>query len=140
MSHLVASVLAGAALAMTPAMPALAHTEPTGPTGPLTHGAPPTDLRLTVTAPGVNASGTHSVTLLCEPDGGTHPKAAQACAELARHGGQFTHRPADVFCTMNYAPVIADATGAWRGRPVHFHQQFPNACDMHARTGSLFDF
>jgi hypothetical protein len=147
MSHLVASVLAGAALALTPAAPALASTpatpvaHPAAPAPPLAHpAAPATNLRLTVTAPTPKASGTRSVTLQCDPDGGTHPKAAQACAELARHGGQFTHRPADVLCTMIYAPVVADASGHWRGRMVHFHQQFPNDCDMHARTGTVFDF
>ncbi|SDC43737.1 SSI family serine proteinase inhibitor [Streptomyces prasinopilosus] len=76
--------------------------------------------------------------LLCDPPQG-HPRAADACAELAAADGRITGIPArDTHCPMVYAPVTAHAYGEWRGRPVEYTETFPNRCALEARTGSVF--
>lgn len=146
MPHLVATALAGAALVLPPAeAAAAAGTAGTpgvqAPPPGTPAAAPPTSLHLTLTRPGDGATTARSVTLHCDPPGGTHPEAARACAELARHGGRI-EREADrgAACTMIYAPVVAEASGRWRGRPVSFRAEYSNECVLHARTGALFLF
>ncbi|MDL4772630.1 MULTISPECIES: SSI family serine proteinase inhibitor [Thermomonosporaceae] len=141
MPHLVATALAGAALALLPAVPAGAATRPA--TAPAAVGRLPaagTSLRLTLTYPGAAASGTRSVTLSCDPPGGSHPEAARACAQLSRSGGKFTREPADIACTTIYSPVVAKADGLWRGRPARFRAEYANDCALHASTGAIFAF
>ncbi|MFE7814961.1 SSI family serine proteinase inhibitor [Streptomyces sp. NPDC057433] len=76
--------------------------------------------------------------LLCDPPQG-HPRAAEACAELAAADGRITGIPArDTYCPMVHAPVTAHARGQWRGQPVEYTETFPNRCVMEARTGSVF--
>ena len=75
------AVLAGALIALSPAVPA--HH----------HGGGTTSLRLTLTHPGRTASSTHTVTLRCDPPGGRHPDPARACSELDGSGGKFAHAP-----------------------------------------------
>ncbi|MEW2352435.1 SSI family serine proteinase inhibitor [Spirillospora sp. NPDC029432] len=138
MPHLVATALTGAALALLPAEAAAA---PAPPADRPPAAAPATSLRLTLSHPGEGASGARSVTLQCDPLGGTHPRAAQACADLARSGGEIEREPAgDTACTMIYAPVIAEARGHWRGRPVSFRAEYANDCVLGARTGAIFRF
>ncbi|MFH0516076.1 SSI family serine proteinase inhibitor [Streptomyces sp. M41] len=76
--------------------------------------------------------------LLCDPPQG-HRKAAEACAELDRVGGDIRRleRP-EAFCPMIYAPVTAHARGEWNGRPVEYHETFSNGCGLAARTGAVF--
>ena len=47
---------------------------------------------------------------------------------------------AAVVCTREYAPVVADASGMWRGSPVAFRARYANSCAMLARTGAVFAF
>ncbi|MUN40758.1 SSI family serine proteinase inhibitor [Actinomadura litoris] len=122
------STALSAAVALGPAVPADASE------------APRTSLRLTLTYPGHDASGTRSVTLRCDPAGGSHPRAAPACAELRRAGGRLVHDPDGRVCTAQYSPVVAQARGSWRGTPVSFRSQFGNDCVMHSRTGTVFGF
>ncbi len=85
----------------------------------------------------------HTVTLQCYPPGGTHPRAAAACAELARARGDLAQLPvqrAPHACFMIYSPVTASARGAWQGRPVRYTKKFPNSCVLRDKTGSVFDF
>ncbi|MGY3204925.1 SSI family serine proteinase inhibitor [Streptomyces sp. TE5632] len=88
---------------------------------------------------GETRAGTKSGSmLLCDPPQG-HPRAADACAELAAANGRISEIPArDTICTMVHAPVTAHARGQWRGQPVEYTETFPNACVMRARTGSVF--
>ncbi|AEV82638.1 serine protease [Actinoplanes sp. SE50] len=82
-----------------------------------------------------------AVRLTCDPDGGEHPKAAQACAELGRVGADPRRlKPADRLCFMLYQPVTAQLRGTWRGRPVKWTQRFGNGCEMTRATGVLFAF
>ncbi|MGI5167059.1 SSI family serine proteinase inhibitor [Spirillospora sp. CA-253888] len=137
MPHLIATALTGAALALSPALPVAPASAAAGPaTGP----AAATELRLTLTYPGTTTSGTRTVTLTCDPAGGQHPRATRACAELARSGGRFEHDSGDRICTLEYAPVIAEAEGLWRGRPARFRREYPNGCVLRAYTGTIFAF
>jgi Subtilisin inhibitor-like len=100
----------------------------------------PTRLTLRSTA---GSAAPRTVTLQCDPVGGTHPKAAQACADLSRARSDFTVDPAAKnprACFMIYSPVVASAEGQWRGEAVKFNSRYPNTCVLRSRTGSIFDF
>ncbi|WP_433333214.1 SSI family serine proteinase inhibitor [Spirillospora sp. CA-294931] len=127
MPHLVGSVLAGAALVVLPVTPAQAAPAETS-------------LRLTVTYPGEEVSGTRGVELICNPARGAHPRADTACRDLDLSRGQVERDAGDAICTMIYAPVVAEAQGTWRGRTVQFKQEYGNDCQMHAHTGTIFRF
>jgi hypothetical protein len=88
-------------------------------------------------------SPARTVTLQCYPTGGTHPKAAQACADVARAGGDLAQMPANTnprACFMIYSPVTVTAQGQWHGQAVRYAKKFPNSCVMRDKTGSVFDF
>ena len=109
-----------------------------------------------LTAPAARADGTtqlnlrasigtgapHSVTLRCDPAGGNHPRAAQACSDLARSHGVFsaTRDKSPRACFMIYSPVTVSAEGTWQGQNVSFGSRFPNTCALQSKTGSIFDF
>ncbi len=91
----------------------------------------------------VGAAAGRSVTLNCEPAGGSHPKALQACEDVAKSGGDLKAMPAAAnprACFMIYAPVTVSAEGDWHGQPVRFTAKYPNTCVMRDKTGSVFDF
>ncbi|KUM75994.1 serine protease [Streptomyces sp. ISL-22] len=76
--------------------------------------------------------------LLCDPPQG-HAKAAEACADLERVGGDIRRLDRkDAFCPMIYAPVTAHARGEWNGRRIEYRETFANGCGMAARTGAVF--
>lgn len=150
---------AGSGASATPAAPATA-TSPASATampgaaaGPVQesgqaqtrrHGDEParqaTHLVLTTS---MGSAAPRTVTLLCDPPGGTHPKAAEACADLARSNGDFTLRSTGRkprACFMIYSPVRVSAKGRWRGEDVKFTASFPNTCVMHGQTGAIFAF
>lgn len=136
MPHLAATILIGAVLAVSPsAGTALADTSPR-------HERPAagTALKLTVTHPEATTSSTRTVTLSCDPPGGSHPHAARACADLDRSAGRILRDLGETVCTAEYRPVAVHATGLWRGRPVTFNRSFPNPCVTSARTGAIFRF
>ncbi|MFF5206502.1 SSI family serine proteinase inhibitor [Streptosporangium sp. NPDC000396] len=99
-------------------------------------------LVLTVTRAGGALSAQQSVQLTCDPAYGTHPRATEACAELAlAQGDPALIRPlSGVACTQQYDPVTATATGLWNGRAIRFERTFGNACLMSNATGSVFAF
>ncbi|MTD59288.1 SSI family serine proteinase inhibitor [Amycolatopsis pithecellobii] len=82
-----------------------------------------------------------SVTLECDPAGGSHPEAERACTTLAAADGDFRRLKAEPrMCPMIYAPVTALAYGHWHGRPVAFHQSYPNRCVASSQTAGVFAF
>lgn len=89
-------------------------------------------------------TGSYQLTLLrCDPPGGTHPRAGEACADLALAGGDFDRLPGDPethICTLEYRPVIASARGVWRSRGVRWSHTFGDSCALRAGTGPVFDF
>ncbi len=87
------------------------------------------------------AEGVRSVSLHCEPSGGTHPLARAACDDLLRSGGDVQAvQDSDSLCTFDYRPVHVTATGSWRGEPRSFDHVYPNACAMRVDTGAVFQF
>ncbi|GAA3942304.1 SSI family serine proteinase inhibitor [Actinoplanes auranticolor] len=101
-------------------------------------GAKKTDLTVSYLA---EAGYAAAVKLRCDPAGGAHPQKVRACRALKRVGGDPAGlKPAPLMCTMEYAPVTAQVTGSWRGRPVNWSHTFGNRCDMHRTTGVLTAF
>ncbi|MCP2168056.1 subtilase-type protease inhibitor [Goodfellowiella coeruleoviolacea] len=131
---IVGTVLAAAVVAVAPlATPALAS-------GEHDQRAPePSSLVLTTTG----MDGSRSVSLLCDPASGNHPAADQACQALTSAEGDFDKLSGgqdSMVCTMDYRPVTASAQGTWRGKPVSFRKEYPNACALRAKTGKVFEF
>lgn len=124
MPNLATGVIAGAVIALLPAVPQGSGTS----------------LRLTLAHPGRQPPAGRTVTLRCDPPGGGHPEAARACAELNASGGEFAHPPDGRMCTAVRAPVVARAEGRWRGEPVRFRAEYDNDCAMRSRTGTVFAF
>ena len=86
--------------------------------------------------------GTLSTTQLnCEPAGGLHKNAKEACDALTPVEGDFTKmEDAGALCTMELNPTKATLRGKWRGKKVVFEEVFSNPCVMRAYTGKVFDF
>ncbi|WP_119727513.1 SSI family serine proteinase inhibitor [Thermomonospora amylolytica] len=98
--------------------------------------------RLTLGIRWHNTGATETVTLSCDPVGGTHPDAADACADLAAANGDITRiPPANAVCVAVYEPVTAYASGIWNGRSVYFSKVYTNdACANVATGGNVFHF
>ncbi|GAB7044277.1 MULTISPECIES: SSI family serine proteinase inhibitor [Catenuloplanes] len=149
--HLAAAVLAAAAtVAVLPgaatAAPA-AFTQPGGRPGaapaavrPAPAAAPFARLTLKVTGDQVTGRAAAPLTLTCGPVGGTHPAAPEVCAALKKTGGNvFGLPPRDgVFCTADYRPVTASATGHWGKRAINDRRTFGNACQLGIEAGAVF--
>ncbi|MGW5650784.1 subtilase-type protease inhibitor [Streptomyces humi] len=89
------------------------------------------------------ATPERAVTLTCAPAAsGTHPAAAQACAELRGAGGDFDALAPgnDVWCTKLYDPVVVTVEGVWQGKRVSYERSFGNACMRDAYGASVFAF
>ncbi|NYD47752.1 hypothetical protein BJY14_003735 [Actinomadura luteofluorescens] len=94
--------------------------------------------RLTVSvAPEISTGpAPKSVTLECEPAGGTHPDAAAACDDLIKAGGDFRKiPPLPAGCPTYYSPVVATVQGLWRGTPVSASARYTNAVCANVQTG-----
>lgn len=61
-------------------------------------------------------------TLTCGPDGGTHPYAKEACAEIDAARGDIAAVPPlpNHGCLDVWDPVLIGVTGKWRGQEVLF--------------------
>ncbi|MET7689380.1 protease inhibitor [Streptomyces sp. NPDC005483] len=84
-----------------------------------------------------------AVTLTCAPgSSGTHPAAAQACAELRAAAGDFDALGAgsDAQCTKEYRPVVVTVDGVWRGKRVSYERTFANECAKSTYGSSVFAF
>jgi hypothetical protein len=106
--------------------------------GPAAAASAGTTLTLGITA---EAGYARAVILRCSPAGGGHPSAAKACAALkpvAGKPGKLT--PAEVVCTLQFAPVTATATGSWKGKKVSWSRTFGNGCELGRATGVVFRF
>ena len=120
------AVTAGAALTgvlLTTANPAAAASVPT---------------KVTITVKPAGAK-LRTATLTCNPTGGTHKSANEACAVLTAAGGRpGAIVPADVMCTLEYAPVKVKMVGRYDRRPVRFKKSYSNPCRLEAEAGVLF--
>jgi len=88
------------------------------------------------------ATPQRAVTLNCAPTAsGTHPAAAQACAELRAAGGLDGLAPrSDARCTKEYDPVVVTVDGVWQGKRVSYERTFGNACVKDSYGSSVFAF
>ncbi|MFD9704762.1 SSI family serine proteinase inhibitor [Lentzea sp. NPDC059081] len=86
--------------------------------------------------------GTFSTTqLTCEPAGGTHRNAKEACDQLIPVEGDFRRLEATgAMCTMELNPTKATLRGKWRKKRIDFQQVYSNPCVVRAFTGKVFDF
>lgn len=101
-------------------------------------GPPQAQLWLALTPEAAGSIGVARLT--CHPAGGDHPKAAAACLELGRAGGDPDRLDGSpVACTLEFAPVTATAVGQWRGRPISWTRTYSNRCVARAATGSVFE-
>ncbi|WP_285698931.1 SSI family serine proteinase inhibitor [Actinomadura sp. NBRC 104412] len=70
-------------------------------------------------------------TLRCDPVGGDHPKAEQACAKLAATQDPFKPTPAGQMCTKIYGgPEVATVQGTWRDQPVNARFTRGDGCEL----------
>ncbi|MEU9885084.1 SSI family serine proteinase inhibitor [Sphaerisporangium sp. NPDC051011] len=82
------------------------------------------------------------VVLQCAPQqGGTHPRASEACALLGTVGGDLRKlkAPEGRACPAIYAPVTAATAGVWDGRLVTIVRTFGNNCEMRNTLGPVAD-
>ncbi|MFR9729555.1 SSI family serine proteinase inhibitor [Saccharopolyspora sp. MS10] len=111
---------------------------------PATASASSTTSHLTLTiASKSRVEAPRTVSLRCEPTGGTHPKAQAACASLLAAAGNFDlvgQEHAGAPCPLVLRPVVATAHGTWQGRPVKFQKEFGNDCVAATNAGPVFDF
>lgn len=69
------------------------------------------------------------VMLTCDPIGGDHPDAEQACADLNAAPAPFAPLPDDVICTQIYGgPQTATITGTYRGERVRLELSRTDGC------------
>jgi Subtilisin inhibitor-like len=112
--------------------PATSTVQPTG-------SAPGATLTVQVKASGQAPAKTW--TLRCEPAGGDHPKAQQACVTLAKAKDPFKPTPAGQMCTKIYGgPEVATVKGTWHNKPVNAKFTRGDGCELHrwGRVGPLF--
>ena len=84
-----------------------------------------------------------AVTLNCAPTAsGTHPAAAQACAELRETGGDFDALTArdGAMCTKLFDPVVITVDGVWQGKRVSYERTFANECVKNSYGRTVFTF
>lgn len=98
--------------------------------------------RLTVVVTGSgNPEADGRYELECEPAGGTHPVARQACERLGQLEGEtadpFAPVPGDAMCTQQFGgPATARVTGTWQGRTIDSSFDRTNGCEI-GRWNSL---
>lgn len=70
-------------------------------------------------------------TLSCDPPGGDHPKAAQACAALAKAPDGFKPVPPDMMCNKIYGgPQVATVKGTWHGQRIDTRFTRTDGCQL----------
>ena len=96
-------------------------------------GAGESDTQLEITFwPGGRSKGeAQTLTLSCDPSGGTHQSPAAACEQLYALDEPFAPPPADEMCTELYGgPEEALITGTYRGEPVSYKLARTNGCEI----------
>ncbi|MFG2039198.1 SSI family serine proteinase inhibitor [Dactylosporangium sp. NPDC048998] len=98
-----------------------------------------TQLVLTVAKGDSSRPAQRRAVLTCQPAGGSHRQAYDACTELAKAGGKFDRLQLNGgVCTLQWDPVTVTATGRWKGRKVAYRHTFGNACTLSTTTGAVF--
>lgn len=98
------------------------------------------DIRISVTDD--RSKETRSAVLKCQPAGGSHRHAREACVQLDAANGNPTSlqaRQTNAQCTMELDPVTVTAVGHWHGSSISFEQTYSNSCVLSVKTGAVFD-
>lgn len=87
---------------------------------------------LTITVAATEKAAPQSWTLSCEPTGGSLPKAADACAFVAKTPAEaLAPVPGHMACTMIFGgPQVATVKGTWRGKAVDARLNRTNGCEV----------
>jgi hypothetical protein len=93
------------------------------------------DTQLTVTYKADDKSAPVVMKLTCDPTGGDHPRATEACDRLdadATNGTDpFAAPPKDEICTFIYGgPQTATVVGTWKGANVDAKFSRSNGCEI----------
>jgi hypothetical protein len=126
---LVAAVLVVAAGTVAAATPATAAAEPGGVLGimitPLPSGMPSTP---------------RVATLTCDPTGGTHPRAAEACKDIAEAKGDIAAVPPypRTGCLPVWQPVTVTVRGTWGGQVIDFTDDAGSVSCAAISHGAIF--
>ncbi len=123
----VASALAAGAAGPLPPLPPLGRL--------LSAPAPAPDRLTIVVADTGNPLADGEYRLECDPPGGNHPRAEDACARLqalAREGKDpFAPEPKNQLCTMqDGGRATARITGTWHGQRVESRFRRTNGCEI----------
>lgn len=82
-----------------------------------------------------------TVSLTCQPTGGSHPDRGDACTSLSKVDGKFDRLSGEPrSCTLEYAPIDVSAVGKWRGETVTFRTSYPNRCAADVDSDGVFTF
>ncbi|MFB4299790.1 SSI family serine proteinase inhibitor [Actinomadura sp. NTSP31] len=96
-------------------------------------GSPADSLTIRIRASAQAPATTY--TLTCDPAGGDHPKAADACAALSKAKAPFAPVPKDRMCTDIYGgPEVATVKGTWQGKPIDTTFKRNDGCQLHRWT------
>ena len=82
-----------------------------------------------------NSGEQRRASLDCDPVGGTHPNAQEACDLIAEAGTIEQISAEEGFCTMEYNPVTVEAMGV-----EEYSETFGNPCRLGLAKGAVFDF
>jgi hypothetical protein len=106
--------------------------------------AVPAQLRIVITPLGLTGSPpgkTISATLTCDPIGGTHSHAAQACKDIAAAKGDIAAIPPQPMmgCLAVWQPVSITVRGTWSDKTIDFSGTDSNASCARISHGYVFD-
>jgi hypothetical protein len=120
----------------SPASSSPAPSTPSGsPSGSPT-GGPAGSSQMTIVVDD-GAGGRSTWSLTCDPTGGDHPDAEQACAAIEGHRSALNPVPKDRMCAQVYGgPEKATITGTWRGEQIFAALSRTDACET-ARWDAL---
>jgi hypothetical protein len=92
----------------------------------------------TLTSP---ADQSAAATLTCDPVGGTHKYAAEACADIAAAKGVIAAIPprAGMACLPVWRPVEIKVTGVWKGLLIDFSETQTDISCAHIAHGYVFN-
>jgi hypothetical protein len=81
------------------------------------------------------------VTLKCEPTGGSHTEAEEACASIESVGGNLDElMDRQLICPEVYQPVTVEVGGNWNDMVVAFEHTYPNLCFAYSASDGVFTF
>ena len=92
---------------------------------------PATSLEVTVWPDGRDNGPEEVTTLECDPPGGDHPAAEEACSVLAGNPDLLEPVPDDVMCTQQFGgPEQAAVRGIFQGEEVDMRYSRANGCEI----------